>query len=148
MQGTVEEQFAEIAATARAEALNDIDDILTDHDSVDYSAPRQQPLEPQVQVQNNNQQVSDSDEANNSTPESVTDSSLDTSSIEVIQPNEGLEIRLPINPPQRVLPISPQSPRTNVAVPVPDGLLTEYEDTGDQAVPPTVVPTTPDPKGR
>ena len=49
-------------------------------------------------VQNNNQQSSDSDETNNSTPESATDSSLDTSSIEVIQPHEGLEIRLPINP--------------------------------------------------
>ena len=148
MQGTAEEQFAEIAATARAEVLNNIDDFLMDDDSVDYSVPRQQPLEPQVQVQNNNQQVSDSDEANNSTPESATDSSLDTSSIEVIQPNEGLEIRLPINPPQRPLPNSPESPRTNVAVPVPDDLLTEDEETGDQAVPPTVAPTTPDLKGR
>ena len=148
MQGTAEEQFAEIAATARVEVLQDIDDILTDNDSVDYSAPRQQPLEPQVQIQNNNQQVSDSDEANNSTPESATDSSLDTLSIEILQPNEGLEIRLPINPPQRALPNSPESPRTNVAVPIPDCLLTEDEETGDQAVPPTVVPTTPDPKGR
>ena len=86
-QGTAEEQFAGIAAAARAEALNDIDDILTDDDSVDYSPPKQQPLEPQVQVQNNIQQVSDSDETNNSTPESATDSSLDTSSIEVIQPH-------------------------------------------------------------
>ena len=75
-------------------ALNDIDDILTDDDSVDYSPPKQQPLEPQVQVQNNNQQGSDSDETNNSPPGSGTDSSLDTSSIEVIQPHEGLEIRL------------------------------------------------------
>ena len=140
MQGTAEEQFAEIAAAAHAEALQDIDDILMDDDSVDYSVPRQQPLEPQVQIHNNNQQVSDSDEANNSTPESATDSSLDT--------NEGLEIRLPINPPQRALPNSPESPRTNVAVPVPDGLLTEDEETGDQAVPPTVVPTTSDLKGR
>ena len=148
MQGTAEEQFAEIAAAAHAEALQDIDDILMDDDSVNYSAPRQQPLEPQVQIQNNNQQVSDSDEANNSTPESATDSSLDTLSIEVIQPNEGLEIRLPINPPQRVLPNSPENPRTNVAVPVPDGLLTEDEETGDQVVPLTVVPTTPDLKGR
>ena len=148
MQGTAEEQFAEIAAAARAEALNDIDDILTDNDSVNYSAPRQQPLETQVQVQNNNRQVSDSDEANNSTPESATDSSLDTSSIEVIQPNEGLEIRLPINSPQRALPNSPESPRTNVAVPVPNDLLTEDEETGDQAMPPTVVPTTLALKGR
>ena len=148
MQGTAEEQFAEIAAAAHAKALNDIDDILTDDDSIDYSEPRRQPLEPQVQVQNNNQQVSDSDEANNSTLESAMDSSLDTSSIEVIQPNEGLEIRLPISPPQRAPPNSPESPRTNVAVPVPDDLLTEDEETGDQAVPPTVVPTTLDLKGR
>ena len=99
-QGTAEEQFAAIAAAARAEALNDIDNILTDDESVDYSPPKQQPLEPQIQVQNNNPQPLDSDETNNSTPESATDSSLDTSSIEVIQPQEGLEIRLPINPPQ------------------------------------------------
>ena len=110
--------------------------------------PRRQPLEPQVQVKNNNQQVSDSDEANNSTPESAMDSSLDTSSIEVIQPNEGLEIRLPISPPQRVPPNSPESPRTNVTVPIPDNLLTEDEDTGEQAMPSTVVPVTPDLKGR
>ena len=148
MQGTAEKKFAEIAAAAHTEALKNIDDILTDDNSIDYSVPRQQPREPQVQVQNNNQQVSDSDEANNSTPESATDSSLDTSSIEVIQPNEGLEIRLPINPPQRALPNSPESPRTNVAVPVPNDLLTEDEDTGDQAVPPTVTLTTPDLKGR
>ena len=147
-QGMAKEQFAEIAAAARAEALQDIDDILMDDDSTDYSAPRQQPLEPQVQIQNNNQQVSDSDEANNSTPESATDSSLNTSRIEILQPNEGLEIRLPINPPQRALPNSPESPRTNVAVPISDGLLTEDDKTGDQAVPPTLVPTTLDPKGR
>ena len=100
MQGTAEEQFAAITAAAHAEALNDIDNILTDDDSVDYSPPKQQHLEPQVQVQNNNQQPSDSDETNVGTPGSGTDSSLDTSSIEVIQPQEGLEIRLPINPPQ------------------------------------------------
>ena len=100
MQGTAEEQFAAIAAAAHAEALNDIEDILTDDDIVDYSPLKQQPLEPQVQVQNNNQQISDSDETNNSTPEIATDSSLDTLSIEVIQPNEGLAIQLPINPPQ------------------------------------------------
>ena len=147
-QGTAEEQFAGIAAAAHAEALNDIDDILTDDDSVDYSLPKQQPLEPQVQVQNNNQQVSDSDETSNSTPEGATDSSLDTSSIEVIQPHEGLEIRLPTNPPQRALPNSPESPRTNVAVPISDDLLTENEEPGDQAVPPTVSPTIPDLKGR
>ena len=99
-QGTAEKQFVGIAAAARAEALNDIDDILTDDESVDYSLRKQQSLEPQVQVQNNNQRISDSDEINDSTPGSGTDSSLDTSSIEVIQPHEGLEIRLPINPPQ------------------------------------------------
>ena len=41
MQGTAEEQFAEIAAAACAEALQDIDYILMDDDSVDYSVPRQ-----------------------------------------------------------------------------------------------------------
>ena len=50
-QGTAEEQFAQIAAAARAEVLNDIDDVLTDDESVDYSPPNQQPLQPQVQVQ-------------------------------------------------------------------------------------------------
>ena len=95
------------------------------------------PCNLQVQVQNNGQQVSDSDETNNSTPESATDSSLDTSSIEVIQPNEGYEIKLPRDPPQRVPLNSPESPRTNVAVPIPDDLLTEDEETGDQAVPST-----------
>ena len=81
-------------------------------------------------------------------PGSGTDSSLDTSSIEVIQPHEGLEIRLPINLPQRALPNSPESPRTNVAVPVPDDLLTEDEETGDDDVPPTEITVTPDVKGR
>ena len=119
-----------------------------DDDSVDYSAPRQQPLEPQVQIQNNNQQLSDSDKANNSNLESATDSSLDTSSIEILQPNEGLEIRLPINPPQRAPPNSPESPRINVAIPIPNGLLTEDEETGDQVVPPTIATLTLDPKCR
>ena len=148
MHGTAEEQFVEIAATAHAEALNDIDNILTDNDSVNYSLPNQQPLELQVQVQKMAQPVSDSDEPSNSTPESVTDRSLDTSSIEVIQPNEAHAIRLPIDPPQRAPPNSPESPRTNVAVPVPDDLLTEDEETGDPAVQPTVTPTTLDLKGR
>ena len=148
MQGTAEEQFVGIAAAARAEALNDIDDLLTDDDSVDYSSPQQQPLEPQVQVQNNIQQVSDSDETNNSTPESATNSSLATLSFEVIKPNEGHAIQLPKDPPQRAPPNSPASPRTNVAVPVPDNLLTEDEETGDQAAPPTVASTTPNLKGR
>ena len=147
-QGTAEEQFAEIAAAAHAQALNDIDDILTDDDSVDYSLSKQQPLEPQVQVQNTNQQTSDSDETNNSLRASTTDSSLDTLSIEVIQPHEGLEIKLPVNPPQRAPPNTPESPRTNVAVPIPDDLLTEDEETADQNVPPTEIPITPDVKGR
>ena len=118
-QGTAEEQFEGIAAAAHAEALNDIDNILTDDDSVDYSLPKQQPLEPQVQVQDNIQQVSDSDETKNITPESATDSSVDTSSFEVIKPDEGHKIRLPKDPPQRAPPNSPASPRTNVAVPIP-----------------------------
>ena len=147
-QGTAEEQFAAIAAAAHAEVLNNIDDILTDDESVDYSPPKQQPLESQVQVQNNNQQVSDSDDTNNSTPGSATDTSLDTSSIEVIQPHEGLKIKLPINPPKRAPPNSPESPRTNVAVPVLDDLLTEDEETGDDDVPPTERIVQPDVKGR
>ena len=102
----------------------------------------------QVQVQNTNQQSSDSDETTQSTPESGTDSSLDTSSIEVIQPHEGLEIKLPLNPPQRALPNSPESPRTNVAVPVPDNLFTEDELSGDEDAPPTETTVTPDVKGR
>ena len=66
----------------------------------------------------------------------------------MIQPHEGLEIRLPISPPQRALPNSPESLRKNVAVPVPDELLTEDEETGDQDVPPTATSTTPDLTGR
>ena len=73
---------------------------------------------------------------------------MDTSSIEVIQPIDGLEIRLPINPPQRAPPNSPESPRTNVAVPVPDHLLTEDEETEEEHGPLTETPVTPDIKGR
>ena len=72
---------------------------------------------------------------NKSTPEIATDSSLDTSSIEVIQPNEGLAIKLPQNLPQRVPPNSPESPRTNVTVSTPQDLFTEDEDTEDDDVP-------------
>ena len=90
----------------------------------------------------------DSVETNKSTPEIATDSSLDTSSIEVIQPNEGLAIRLPSNPPQRAPPNSPESPRTNVAVPVPQDLFTEDEETGDDDVPPTETTVPPEVKGR
>ena len=107
--------------------------------------PNQQPLEPQIQVQNKSQQVSDSDEPNTSTPETTTDSSWDTSSIEVIQPHE---IRLPQDPPQRAPPNSPVTPRTNVAIPVPDDLLTEDEDTGVKAVQSTTPPSSSDLKGR
>ena len=110
--------------------------------------PKEQPLETQVQVQNTNQQSSDSDETTQSPPESGTDSSLDTSSIEVIQPHEGLEIKLPLNPPQRAPPNSPESPRTNVAVPIPDNLFTEDELSGDEDAPPTETTVTPDVKGR
>ena len=148
MQGTAEEQFAGIAAAAHAEVLNDIDNLLTDDDSVDYSPPQQQPWEPQVQLQNNITQVSDSDETNNSTPQTATDSSLDTSSFEVIKPNAGHKITLPKDPPQRAPPNSPQSPRINVAVPIPDDLLTEDEETGDHAVSLTATSTTPNLKGR
>ena len=148
MQGTAEEQLAAITAAACAEALNIIDDILTDDDSVDYSPPKQQHIEPHVQVQNNNQQNFDSDEITNSTPGSGTDSSLDTSSIEVIQPIDGLEIRLPTNPPQRAPPNSPESPRTNVAVPIPDHLLTEDEETEEEHGPLTETPVKSDIKGR
>ena len=73
---------------------------------------------------------------------------MDTSSIEVIQPIEGQNIKLPSDPPQRAPPISPESPKTNVAVPIPDDLLTEDEETGDQAVPSTATPSSPDIKGR
>ena len=148
MQGTAEEQFAAIAATARADALREIDNISSDDESVDYSPPEQQPLEPQVKVRNNSQQISDLDETNNSTPEIATDSSLDTLSIEVIQPNEGLAIKLPHNPPQRALPNSPESPRTNVTVPIPQDLFTEDEESEDDDVPPTETTVTPEVKGR
>ena len=65
----------------------------------------------------------------------------------MIQPSKAHKIRLPRDPPQRAPPNSPASPRTNVAVPVPDD-LTEDEETGDQAVPPAVTPITPHLKGR
>ena len=147
-QGTAEEQFAAITATARADALREIDNISSDDESVDYSPPAKQPLEPQVSVRDNSQQISDSDDTNKSTPEIATDSSLDTSSIEVIQPNEGLTIKLPHHLPQRALPNSPESPRTNVAVPIPQELFTEDEDTEDDDVPPTETTATPEVKGR
>ena len=137
MQGTAEDQFADIQAAARAEALLDLNNILSDDESVDYSL-QQEPLEPQVQAQNLNSQTPDSEDTSVSNPETVTDSSIDSSSIEVLQPNTGLEIQLPINPPLRQPPSVPQSPRTNVAVPNDDSLITEDEDTGDQVVLPAV----------
>ena len=66
----------------------------------------------------------------------------------MIQPHEGLEIKLPLNPPQRAPPNSPESPRTNVAVPVPDNLFTEDELSGHEDAPPTETTVTPDVKGR
>ena len=66
----------------------------------------------------------------------------------MIQPHEGLEIKLPLNPPQRAPPNSPESPRTNVAVPVPDNLCTEDKLSGDEDAPPTETTVTPDVKGR
>ena len=88
----------DIQAAARAEALLDLNDILSDDDSVDYSPP-QEPLEPQVQVQNPNSQTPDSEDTSISNSETVTDSSIDSLSIEVLQLNTGLEIQLPINLP-------------------------------------------------
>ena len=146
--GTAEEQFAAITATAHADVLREIDNISSDDESVDYSPPEHLPLEPQVSVRDNGQQISDSDETNKSTPEIATDSSLDTSSIEVIQPNEGLTIKLPHNPPQRAPPNSPENPRTNVAVSTPQDFFTEDEDTEDDDVPPTTTTVTPEVKGR
>ena len=138
-QGTVKEQFAEIAATAHAETLCVADNILTDDDSVDYSPPHQ-PLEPQIQTHTVQQQTSDSEDNNLNTISMMTDSSLDTSSIKIIQPNEGLQIQLPINLPLRAPLSSPQSPRTNVAVPIEDGLITDDKDSNDQVVPLTINP--------
>ena len=98
MQGTAEDQFAVIQAAAQAEALLDLNDLLSDNESVDYSPP-QELLEPQVQVQNVTSQTPDSEDTSISNSETVTDSSIDSSIIEVLQPNTGLEIQLPINLP-------------------------------------------------
>ena len=112
----------------------DLNELLSEDESVDYSTPRQ-PLQPTVQVQNQVQQTPDSDDTSVSNPETVTDSSLDSSSIEVLQPDTGLQIPLPINPPQRQPPTIPPTPRTNVAVPHNDNFITDDEETGDQVVP-------------
>ena len=98
-QGTAEAQFAEIQAAAQAEALLDLKDILSDDDSIDYFPPQKLTLEPQVQVQNANSQTPNSKDISVSNSETVTDSSIDSSSIEVLQQTTGLEIQLPINPP-------------------------------------------------
>ena len=55
---------------------------------------------------------------------------------------------MPHNLPQRVPPNSPESPRTNVAVPIPQDLFTEDEDTEDDDVPPTKTTAKPEVKGR
>ena len=115
----------------------DLYDLLSEDESVDYSTP-QQPLQPHVQVQNQESQTPDSEDTSVSNSDTVTDSSLDSSSIEVLQPGTRLQIQLPINLPQRQPPTNPQSPTTNVAVPHNDSLITEDEDTGDQVVPPAV----------
>ena len=115
----------------------DLNDLLSEDESVDYSPPNQ-PLQLMVQVQNQELQTPDSDDTSVSNPDTVTDSSLDSSSIEVLQPDTGLQIQLPINLPQRQPPTNPPTPRTNVAVPHNDNLITDYEETGDQVVPPAV----------
>ena len=98
-QGTAEDQFASIAAAAQAEALVNIDDILTDNDdSVDYSTQPPQTIETAVQVET--VYPASSEGTNTTNPEGSTDSSLDSSSIEIIQPTQHLEIHLPRNPPQ------------------------------------------------
>ena len=134
MQGTAEDQFANIQDAAQAEALLDLDDILTDDDSVDYSS-QQEPLEPHIQVETPNAQTSEAEDTSTSNPETVTDSSIESLSIEVLQPTTELQIQLPSNLPLRQPPLVPESSRTNVAVPNYDSLLTEDEDTGDQVVP-------------
>ena len=131
-----------------------MDDLLSDDDSVDYSPPIQQQTTAQIVRQptteplDNEETLNSSPEsATNSSPDSATDSLLATSSIEVIQPSiEGLEIRRPDNPPLRVPPPTPQSPRSNVAADI-SGLLTEDEDS-DQVVPPTIYPPPLESQGR
>ena len=77
----------------------DLNDLLSEDESVDYSTPRQ-PLQLTIQVQNQEVQTPDSEDTSVSNSDTVTDSSLDSSSIEVLQPDTGLQIQLPINPPQ------------------------------------------------
>ena len=135
--GSAEQQFQSIQAAAREEALVDLNDLLSEDKSVDYSTPSQ-PLQPTIQVQNQELQTPDSEDTSVSNFDTVTDSSLDSSNIEVLQPYTGLQIQLHINPPQRQPPTNPPTPRTNVAVPHNDNLITDDEETGDQVVPPAV----------
>ena len=145
-QASAEEQFAAITAAAHAEALQVVDDLLSDDDSMDYS-PTEQQTTAQIEVQQPTTEPLDTEETSNSSPDSATDSSLDTASIEVIQPSiEGLEIQRPDNPPPRVPPTTPQSPQSNVAADI-SGLLTEDEDP-DQVVPPTIYPPPLESQGR
>ena len=62
-QGSAEQQFQSIQAAAREEALVDLNDLLSEDESVDYSTPHQ-PLQPTIQVQN--QEVQTPDSANTS----------------------------------------------------------------------------------
>ena len=55
---------------------------------------------------------------------------------------------MPHNLPQRAPPNSHESPRTNVAVSIPQDLFTEDEETEDDDVPPTETTATPEVKGR
>ena len=136
-QGSAEEQFAAITAAAQAEALRVVDNLLSDDESVDYSPPERQ-TNAQVEIHQPTTTSLDTEETTSSSPNSATDSSLDTQSIEVTEPNtEGLEIRRPENPPPRVPATVPQSPRSNVAADI-SGLLTEDEGDLDQVVPPTI----------
>ena len=142
-QASAEEQFVAITAAAHAKALQVVEDLLSDDDSIDYS-PTDQQTTAQIKVQQPPTAPLEPEETSNSSPDSATDSSLDTASIEVIQPSlEELEIRRPENPPPRNPPEPPpQSPRSNVAADI-SGLLTEDEEP-DQVVPPTVYPPPPE----
>ena len=59
-----------------------------------------------------------------------------------------MQLSCQLTPPQRAPLSSPESRKTNVAVPVPDDLFTEDEETGDDDVPPTTTIVTPEVKGR
>ena len=145
-QTSAEEQFAAITAAAQAEALRVVNDLVSDDDSVDYSPPRQ-PAIAEVDVHNAETVPTENTDSSTSSPESATDSSLDTASIEIIQPNpQDLQIQRPDDPPQRAPPAEPQSPRSNVAVDI-SGLLTDDKDP-DQVVPPTIYPQPLESQGR